>query len=270
MEQPSQTNATVTNTRFYCHNCENFVQINKSSESSFEPHCPLESCQSEFVEEIEDNAIDDGSPGGGGGAPRAGPTSNPVPEWVSGNDMLTGLLQQINAMLFPGLNANTFTSTTTTTPAAQAGNPFANFAQLFQPFPPSNVEEFAAAFIPQGFAGGMMGGRLDDIITQIMENSQGPMGTPPAKKDAVKNLPRVKVSDREPGTQLDCAVCKDELSNEDSAVEMPCSHLFHENCILPWLESHNSCPVCRHELPTDDPDYEARRSRGQNQYSRPR
>lgn len=42
---------------------------------------------------------------------------------------------------------------------------------------------------------------------------------------------------------------------------MPYFHLFvFSECILPWLEKTNSCPLCRHELETDDPTYERRRA----------
>ncbi|GFP90336.1 putative uncharacterized protein at4g01020 chloroplastic [Phtheirospermum japonicum] len=65
-----------------------------------------------------------------------------------------------------------------------------------------------------------------------------------------------------------CAVCKDDFELGTVVKQMPCKHVYHTDCILPWLELHNSCPVCRHELPTDDPDYESGGNSGRMGYAR--
>uniref|UniRef100_A0AC11AS69 Ring finger protein 181 n=1 Tax=Ovis aries TaxID=9940 RepID=A0AC11AS69_SHEEP len=77
---------------------------------------------------------------------------------------------------------------------------------------------------------------------------------PPAAKTAVENLPRTVI--RGSQAELKCPVCLLEFEEAETAIEMPCHHLFHSNCILPWLSKTNSCPLCRHELPTDDDTYE--------------
>uniref|UniRef100_A0A1B6EE45 E3 ubiquitin-protein ligase RNF181 n=1 Tax=Clastoptera arizonana TaxID=38151 RepID=A0A1B6EE45_9HEMI len=75
---------------------------------------------------------------------------------------------------------------------------------------------------------------------------------PPASKDVVKNLPlhKIKTKDEQ------CTVCLKMFEVNEEVKLMPCKHEFHSDCILPWLSKTNSCPLCRHELPTDDDAYE--------------
>jgi hypothetical protein len=48
----------------------------------------------------------------------------------------------------------------------------------------------------------------------------------------------------------ECAVCTETFQPGACIVELPqCRHTFHETCALTWLQSHNTCPYCRHELP---------------------
>lgn len=48
--------------------------------------------------------------------------------------------------------------------------------------------------------------------------------------------------------QKDCAVCKDDFEMSQETIELPCKHVFHDECILPWIKQSGTCPVCRFEL----------------------
>ncbi|KAI3988469.1 hypothetical protein MKX01_026283 [Papaver californicum] len=93
--------------------------------------------------------------------------------------------------------------------------------------------------------------RLLDQLAQIEINGVGRCDHPPASKAAVESMPTIEIIDTHVSTESHCAVCKEAFELGSEAREMPCKHIYHTDCILPWLSLRNSCPVCRHELPTD-------------------
>ncbi|EPS65626.1 hypothetical protein M569_09152, partial [Genlisea aurea] len=57
---------------------------------------------------------------------------------------------------------------------------------------------------------------------------------------------------------LECAICLVEFDGSDFLRLLTiCSHVFHQECIDLWLETHKSCPVCRRNLEsaTQSPSY---------------
>ncbi|XVF83155.1 hypothetical protein PTKIN_Ptkin16aG0111000 [Pterospermum kingtungense] len=47
-----------------------------------------------------------------------------------------------------------------------------------------------------------------------------------------------------------CSVCLKEMLLGSQVTRMPCSHVFHEDCIVPWLKINHVCPLCRYQLST--------------------
>ncbi|KAK1387283.1 RING-type E3 ubiquitin transferase [Heracleum sosnowskyi] len=131
----------------------------------------------------------------------------------------------------------------------------ANIQFVFENHPSGGGDEG----FPVNLGDYFMGQGLEQLIQQLAENDPNRYGTPPASKNAVEGLPDVVVDDKLLGSDLaQCAVCQDDFEKDMVVKQMPCKHVYHSECLLPWLELHNSCPVCRYELPTDDPDYENR------------
>lgn len=44
-----------------------------------------------------------------------------------------------------------------------------------------------------------------------------------------------------------CVVCVENFGSKPLE-QLPCLHLFHRDCIMIWLEQSSRCPICRHEL----------------------
>ncbi|KAK4780210.1 hypothetical protein SAY87_016316 [Trapa incisa] len=108
--------------------------------------------------------------------------------------------------------------------------------------------------LPASMSDFLMGSGLDRLLEQLAQMEIAGLGrpeNPAASKAAVESLPWIEIGPDQTGSELHCAVCKDAFELGAEAREMPCKHLYHSDCILPWLSTRNSCPVCRHELPAD-------------------
>ncbi|MBA0762273.1 hypothetical protein Gotri_011912 [Gossypium trilobum] len=61
-------------------------------------------------------------------------------------------------------------------------------------------------------------------------------------------IEKVKV---EAGDEEKCMICLEEVEVGFEASQMPCSHVFHDDCIKKWLKQSHYCPICRFEMPID-------------------
>lgn len=120
-----------------------------------------------------------------------------------------------------------------------------------------NPHNFATNF-SQNFRS--FGGFDEEILRRVMEMSAQQTHKKPTKKEALNKLPIVEISEihckkKEGSSELEtpvCTVCCENLPLKTQALFLPCGHTFHPDCIMPWLKEHNTCPICRYELPTDE------------------
>ncbi|CAA0813174.1 RING-H2 finger C1A [Striga hermonthica] len=89
---------------------------------------------------------------------------------------------------------------------------------------------------------------LHELIERLAVNDR--RGPPPAPRSAIEAMPTIKITQRHLNTDAHCPVCQDKFELGSKARQMPCDHIYHSDCIVPWLVEHNSCPVCRVELPS--------------------
>ncbi|CAK9185570.1 unnamed protein product [Ilex paraguariensis] len=245
---------------YFCHQCNRTVTITPSPTN--ELLCPI--CNGGFIEESE--------------TPPPNPNPNPFLSFPAEN--FPGLPIVFSSNSGGGIGAggiddlsSFFGSPTSRSGGSNDFNPFAFLQNYFNTLRASGANiQFVIEGNPSGAGTDPMefghpanlgdyfvGPGLEQLIQQLAENDPNRYGTPPASKSAIDALPNIKMTKALLASDSSqCAVCKDSFEIHEEAKQMPCKHIYHKDCITPWLELHNSCPVCRYELPTDDPEYENR------------
>uniref|UniRef100_A0A7S4MS13 RING-type domain-containing protein n=1 Tax=Vannella robusta TaxID=1487602 RepID=A0A7S4MS13_9EUKA len=97
---------------------------------------------------------------------------------------------------------------------------------------------------------------LEDILDQSLRQARSRRN--PISPSAFDALPTftLKAVTRFPDP---CSICQENFEEGEVVTKLPCGHTHHKDCISGWFNEHNSCPVCRYELPVEDPDNERER-----------
>jgi len=107
------------------------------------------------------------------------------------------------------------------------------------------------------------GQTFDDILNRSFNEDKG-SGPPPASKRELNRLKKFIITEENIAASMQCSVCHDKYAIDDQCHILPCQHVYHQDCIIPWLNLHNTCPICRFELKTADKEYESKKAKSKN------
>jgi hypothetical protein len=87
----------------------------------------------------------------------------------------------------------------------------------------------------------------DDYENLLELDNAVSVGNQPLTTEQINRLPTENF--RRPATRNDeenkCNICWDQFEQNQTLRRLPCLHLYHSDCIDPWLKRSNACPICR-------------------------
>lgn len=142
-------------------------------------------------------------------------------------------------------------------------NPILNIEQLLNSMFAANAYEpdnISSLNTTNSIFGGIamtdwVGGGAAGILERSMQDMGGVKKR--TSKEVINNLSVVEVFNN----NIHCAICQETIGNGAKAIKLPCSGTPHYFClgdepekcegVKPWLKEHNTCPICRFELPVE-------------------
>ncbi len=244
------------NVKYWCFNCKKEIII--ESINSNNPICSI--CGSDFIEEI-DNTGEEDRPDKF--KPKISKSANS--NLNNNNPFRVNILNNSTS-----IHTNNFTSNTNNNAVNTIRTPFGvtqvftfsvnSNSNLNSGFSHVNVNDSNFSNILNHFESSTL-----PMINNIMNNpfistllrdfqSVGNNEKPPTSKEFIKGLEKEIISKEDlinKFSALECCVCKDDYKEGDVVCNLPCNHYHHLDCIVLWLNKHNTCPVCRYELPSE-------------------
>ena len=92
-----------------------------------------------------------------------------------------------------------------------------------------------------------------------MQQQQEEQNRRPANPDVINRIPLTKINEShckhksdEHDAELEkpcCSICLTDFELGEESMILPCEHIYHPNCIKPWFQNKDHCPVCRTQMP---------------------
>eukprot|EP00602_Paraphysomonas_sp_CaronLab_P013817 CAMPEP_0185041584 /NCGR_PEP_ID=MMETSP1103-20130426/41079_1 /TAXON_ID=36769 /ORGANISM="Paraphysomonas bandaiensis, Strain Caron Lab Isolate" /LENGTH=458 /DNA_ID=CAMNT_0027581385 /DNA_START=209 /DNA_END=1586 /DNA_ORIENTATION=+ len=93
-----------------------------------------------------------------------------------------------------------------------------------------------------------------DILQSNLTNQEGRNKPPPLSLGMLDRLVEVPMTIDMICEQPSCPICSEDYATAEQVMKLPCSHLYHKPCVMPWLEAKRTCPICRFELLNEVPE----------------
>jgi len=225
--------------RFFCHKCN--LEIGRVQQDYT---CPT--CQSGFIEVLENQ-------------PDPSEESDSDMEVVQPFDVLNDMLWGLSGGTGRVRRANSGYHTRGERRRGGRARPVVPFENMIQDFI-VNLTEVGLGGLgvtPRpngpvlflGNPGDYVWGRegLDAIVTQLLNQMDG-SGPPPLAQDKIQQIPTASITQDQVDSNLQCSVCWEDFKVSEPVRKLVCEHVYHEPCIIPWLELHGTCPICRTTL----------------------
>ena len=69
-------------------------------------------------------------------------------------------------------------------------------------------------------------------------------------EETIQNYPisKIKNVNELSENKKNCLICLDEFKNGQKSINLPCTHIFHAECIKKWMKKENFCPLCKNKM----------------------